>query len=208
MSESMPARSSDYLLNEAALVLSEVEDYVWDGSTLPVPIESIAEDHFGLLIREVVDIAAELGAPDLPERQLISGALIPETAEIWVDATEASRWPRRRRYTIAHEIGHWVLHRGPEKVHCREAAVDPVDVVTDMHNSSAESWAGAAAGAGPAAVEWEANVFGGALLLPPWLVREAWDEHHSVEAIAEGFDCSLSAVQKRWQMHYSFIGHG
>ena len=202
----MRARSSDYLLNEAALVLSEVDESVWDGSTLPVPIESIAEDHFGLLIREVVDIAGELPDHGLADGQLISGALIPEQAEIWVDATEASRWPRRRRCAIAHELGHWVLHRGPDQVHCREAVVDPVDAVTDMRGETPRSWAGWKADPGEPAIEWEANVFGGALLLPPWLVRKVWDEHRSVEAIAEAFDCSLSADARRWQQPYGFIG--
>lgn len=48
-------------------------------------------------------------------------------------------------------------------------------------------------------------MFGGALLLPPWLVRRVWDEHPDVEMLAELFDCSLSAVNPRWQKHYWFM---
>jgi hypothetical protein len=63
-----------------------------------------------------------------------------------------------------------------------------------------------AASSSPRSTSPSANVFGGALLLPPWLVRKVWDEHRSVEAIAEAFDCSLSADARRWQQHYGFIG--
>ena len=201
--ERMRARSVDYLLNEAARVLAEVDHSTWDGDSLPVPIEAIAEDHYGLLIRELGEIATE--RPELaPQGAKLSGALIPDRAEIWVDATEASRRPRRRRYTLAHELGHWELHRGPEAIFCREGSVDPVSVVAHHEGVDPESWA-PTADHNEAAIEWEANVFGGALLLPPWLVREVWEETHSVEAIAERFDCSLSAVEGRWQLHYSFI---
>jgi hypothetical protein len=30
--------------------LSGVPSWIWDGRSLPVPIESIAEDHYGLLV--------------------------------------------------------------------------------------------------------------------------------------------------------------
>lgn len=210
----MRARSSEYLINEATRVLAEVPDHIWDGRSLPVPIEAIAEDHYGLLIREVGDIAMELPregadgpgeAGDVPEGKL-SGALIPERAEIWVDATEASRSPRRRRYTIAHELGHWELHRGPDRVLCREAAVDPTETVGSERGSTPQSWTEWKRPDGEPQIEWEANVFGGALLLPPSLVREVWDREGSVEALAEAFDCSPSAIEPRWLQHYTHAG--
>lgn len=203
----MHARSVDYLLNEAALILSEVEERVWDGRTLPVPIGRLAEQHFGLLIREVAGIADELPEPRRETGDELSAGLLPERAEILVDATEASREPRRRREAIAHGLGHWVLHRGPDETLCRQAEVDPIDVIMLEENRDPESWRARVGRTGPA-IEWEANVFGGALLLPPWLVRKVWDEHRSVEAIAEAFDVSLSAAGPRWQQHYAFMGGG
>ncbi len=203
----MHTRTPEYLLNEAAGILAEVRSHVWDGRSLPVPIEAIAENHFGLLIREVADIATELPelSGELGGEEVISGALIPERAEIWVDATEASRWPQRRRYTIAHEIGHWVLHRGPDTAFCREAAVRPTETVVSEQRPTANDYAWDA-NPGQPGIEWEANVFGGALLLPPWLVRKVWDRGHSIEELAEVFDVSLSAVNPRWRLHYSFLG--
>jgi hypothetical protein len=201
----MRTRSRDWLISEAARVLSEVRPHVWDGRSLPVPIDAIAEDHFGLLVREVGDIAERLGT-DAPsgEGDRISGALIVEKAEIWVDLQEAAELPRRRRYTIAHELGHWVLHRGPEAALCREPAVRPAETVLTGHPDPRATldWKPDPREAG---IEWEANVFGGALLLPPWLVREVWDRTHSIEQLSEAFDVSLSAVEGRWQRHYAFL---
>jgi hypothetical protein len=203
----MRTRSRDWLISEAARVLSEVRPHVWDGRSLPVPIDAIAEDHFGLLVREVGDIAERLGT-DAPsgEGDRISGALIVEKAEIWVDLQEAAELPRRRRYTIAHELGHWVLHRGPESAFCREAAITPAETVLEdermgppVHHPREQP-----EGAPRPGVEWEANVFGGALLMPPWLLREVWERTGSVEGLAEAFDCSISAVGPRWQHHYDF----
>ncbi|HKJ35210.1 MAG TPA: ImmA/IrrE family metallo-endopeptidase [Solirubrobacterales bacterium] len=204
----MRARSFEYLISEATRVLAELPEHVWDGESLPVPIESIAEDHYGLLIREVGEIANELpedARHDIPDGKL-SGALIPELAEIWVDATEASLRPSRRRYTIAHELGHWELHRGPDQTLCREGAVDTVETVTNQQGSSPQSWNEWKQPGAEPQVEWEANVFGGALLLPPSLVREVWDREQSVEALAEAFDCSESAIDPRWLQHYAHGG--
>jgi hypothetical protein len=65
------------------------------GAELPVPVESIAEDLLGLHVVE----SDELG---------VSGLLLPLEREIWVNAAEARESPGRRRFTIAHELGHWV----------------------------------------------------------------------------------------------------
>src|SRR5437763_474967 len=91
--------------------LARVPGYIWNGETLPVPIEEIADSHVGLLVRDVEDLGAAPGAPQLDEGQSLSGLLLPTRGEIWVNAAEAREWPPRRRFTIAHELGHWRLHR-------------------------------------------------------------------------------------------------
>jgi hypothetical protein len=203
MIDAVHTRSRELLLSEAARVLSEIRPHVWDGRSLPVPIEEIADSHFGLLVREVGDVGAEL--PDMPKgsETRISGALLPERAEILLDRGEAARWPRRRRYTIAHEIGHWELHRGAETSFCRSGEIAPVETLTGhtaIHEPTVNT------GEGDRDTEWEANVFAGALLMPPWLVQRVWDRERSVEALAETFDVSLSAVHPRWALHYRHAG--
>ena len=60
------------------------------------------------------------GAP-LVEHHALSGLLLPARGEIWVNAHEAKQWPPRRRFTIGHELGHWVMHRaaGQQALFCR-----------------------------------------------------------------------------------------
>ena len=96
----------------AEAVLASVPSWIWDGESLPVPIEDIADSHFGLLVREVADLHAAPGAPALPRGQSLSGLLLASAGEIWVNAREAREWPPRRRFTIGHELGHCAALRG------------------------------------------------------------------------------------------------
>lgn len=139
--------------------LSDVPPYVWDGETLPVPVEEIADSHVGLLVRDVEDMSAAPGAPKLQRGQSLSGLLLPVTGEIWVDAREAREWPSRRRFTIAHELGHWRLHREAERpVFCRAASIDAPNEARS-----------------PLPVpEEEANAFAAAVLMPVRLIREQY----------------------------------
>jgi hypothetical protein len=142
--------------------LTGVPSYIWDGASLPVPIEDIADSYLGLLVRDVEDLTSAPGAPHLVEGQALSGLLLPDRGEIWVNAQEARDWPPRRRFTIAHELGHWELHRhGGHGVYCRSSTVDVDD--------------------SPAAVaapepEEEANAFAAAVLMPARLIREQYTE--------------------------------
>jgi hypothetical protein len=139
--------------------LAQIPSYVWDGATLPVPIEEIADTHVGLLVRDVEDLGTAPGAPTLSLGQSLSGLLLPVLGEIWVNADEGRQWPARRRFTIAHELGHWRLHRDAEErpVFCRAGSIEPTDTKTRAPIPPAED---------------EANVFAAAVLMPAQLVKE------------------------------------
>src|SRR3954466_11240959 len=70
---------------------------------LPVPVESILQDHLGLHLG-FDDLPTRLGAPD------VLGALWIESAEVIVDQTldpeERPSVLSRYRFTLGHEIGH------------------------------------------------------------------------------------------------------
>jgi hypothetical protein len=141
---------------------------------IPVPVESIAEDLLGLRIEE----------RDLGE---CSGMLIPSERLILVNAAEATNGDvpiRRHRFTIAHELGHWICHahagEGAAPAYCRSQ-----DVSQDTDRD----------------LEREANVFGAELLMPEAAVREAWAEVADAAEVAARFEVSALAAQ--WRL-YSF----
>ena len=92
-------------------LLAAVPPYIWDGSGPPIPVEEIASSYYGLLVRDMDDLSVAPGCPKLEGDETLSGLLLPARREIWVNAAEGRQWPARRRFTIGHEIGHWVLHR-------------------------------------------------------------------------------------------------
>jgi len=150
------------LERRAAQVLVDVPDYLWDGRSLPIPIEDIIDSHFALQVREVEDMTTAPGCPPLEPGQTISGLLLASRQEIWVNAEEVRRWPRRRRFTIGHELGHWVLHRDEQtSLFCRHGSVDPDEQgkKRDQRPPLPET-------------EQEANHFAAALLIP-WPMLES-----------------------------------
>ena len=165
----------------AEAVLAALPGYVWDGERLPVPVEHIADSGFGLLVRDVEDMRAAPGAPALAAGQSLSGLLLPARGEIWVSAAEARQWPPRRRFTIGHELGHWVMHRtGQQALFCRRTTVDE-------------------AGARPVRdIEEEASAFAAALLMPQWLfVREHARAGGDIAALCAAFGTSIAATERR-----------
>ncbi len=108
----------------AEQVLAEVPSFVWDGESVPVPVEDIVNSCFGLLVRDVDDLTQAPDCP-VPDPTSISGLLLTARGEIWVNAAEARQWPPRRRFTIGHELGHWVMHRtGQQSLFCRKVSVE------------------------------------------------------------------------------------
>ena len=69
---------------------------------IPVPIERIVDVQFGILIT---------GIPGLLKQVDIDGFLLSNLKEIWVDKELYDRKHPRFLFTLAHEIGHYFLHR-------------------------------------------------------------------------------------------------
>jgi Zn-dependent peptidase ImmA (M78 family) len=137
-------------------------------SELPVPIFGIAEDLLGLRVLEASDMTD------------ISGALYPAEREIRVNAKEAES---RQRFTLAHELGHWVCQ-------CLDGQAAPMFCRQQDLAASADR-----------ALEREANVFAAELVMPEPEVRAAFAQHVDVKELAEAFGVSPLAMQ--WRL-YSF----
>lgn len=186
------------------------------GDEIPVPVEAIAEDLLGLRVEDSWDMAADC-----------SGMLLPAERLIVVNATElrfrdpepprqrsragsagSGNWTsrdvapfRRRRWTIAHEVGHWVCHavgaNAPQATYCRAPGV-PTDGKKD-----------------PA--EREVDIFAAELLLPEHAVRASWcafgyadggvDVDDATAAMARHFDVSPTAMH--WRLFsYELVPEG
>ena len=167
----------------AAEFLSTVPEWMWDGESVPIPVEEIADTHCGLLVREVEDMTAAPGCPPVGEGQTISGLLLPSKGEIWVNAAEAREWPTRRRFTIAHEIGHWVLHqKGQQSLFCRHATVEAPDEERPPLDP----------------IEEEANWFASGLLMPAPLIRREYERpDRTFDHMCSAFNASGAAMGRR-----------
>lgn len=185
----------------------QVPRHIWDGQSFPVPVETIADSHYGLFVREKADLAKRIGRGSGPH---ISGLLFPGRKEIWVDEEEAHRWPGRKRFTIAHEIGHWVLHcemtaRGTEPVHCREDILDE-EGATEEGDAPDEPTPRRHRRYPPE--ERDANQFGAALLMPRRMVEEEHAHFDGNERrLAEAFSVSVRAMQWRIWFLEQVLGH-
>lgn len=96
-----------------------------------------------------------------------------------ISVSEASI-PRRKRFSIAHELGHWTHHRG-KQLACR---------AEESYSDRAKQH------------EREANRFASDMLLPRYLFDPISKEHKkfnfgTVKALADVFDASKSAVARR-----------
>jgi Zn-dependent peptidase ImmA (M78 family) len=136
---------------------------------VPVPVDSIASDLLGLHVEEVEDLG-------------VSGLLLPDARAIWLSAAEARESPSRRRFTLAHEIGHWVCHCAgaarPAPILCRPSPVG-------------------SQGGDP--LEREANVFAADLLMPAAAVATAFGRGAAAPALAEAL--GVSEVALAWRLY-------
>jgi hypothetical protein len=139
----------------------------------PVDVAELAGSLCCLRVRVGGDLRALV---DAASDMHVSGVLLPAAAEIWVRRDESGT---RRRFTIAHEVGHHLLHSDGATVLCR-----PVDV--DQADEAAR------------AKEREANRFAAELLMPEPLVRErVGSDGLDVAALAGTFDVSPIAMAYR-----------
>src|SRR3954454_2854802 len=93
----------------------------YGGEPPPVDVDELAASLCCLRIRLADDLDGIDGAP---RGAVLSGLLLPARREVWVSQRESSV---RRRFSVAHEVGHFLLHVGPGSVgvFCRATDVQP-----------------------------------------------------------------------------------
>jgi Zn-dependent peptidase ImmA (M78 family) len=100
-----------------------------------------------------------------------------------VRVSDRIREPGRRRFTIAHEIGHWLLHEHQSQL----LACTDEDLLASYHSSP---------------LEVEASIFAGALLMPEHLFAARIDgarpTTRTIKALCDFFDTTLTATSLRF----------
>jgi hypothetical protein len=176
--------------------LALVPLWLWNGGSLPVPIESIAENHYGMLVVERHSLDEYAGDIDAH----VSGVLLTASGRILVDALEAARAPGRKRFTIAHELGHLVLDADGAGSRCGrpELAGIPAPLHTRTRHDPPAAFAYPPG-------ELEANQFAAALLMPARHVRARGID--DAAELAEMCGVSVAAAEKRLE-YLSWLGGG
>jgi Zn-dependent peptidase ImmA (M78 family) len=159
------------------------------GNVTPKGILRLAEDR-GIKVNPL-DIEGLLKAYEVnirrrPMEDEISGHL-EATEDGWYVTINSLHHPRRQRFTLAHELGHFLLHSGERK--------DFLDRMLFRANEQSR-------------METEANRFAASLLMPEEEFKRFVNQHSSkVEDIAEHFQVSALAVRVRAK-ELGFQNHG
>lgn len=133
------------------------------GAGPPVPVEELAEVQLELTV-EIDDLRAAFQNDDVLGAIWFKDRLIRVDRSL--DPHENPRMLGRFRFTLAHETGHWRLHRA----HYREdAAQAPL-----FGGRGAPAFVCRSSEKPP--VEWQADCFAGYLLMPRKLVLASWQE--------------------------------
>lgn len=152
--------------------------------------ERLLSEH--AVLREPVpveDLARKLGArlSFQPFEREMSGMLYREHGRV-VIGVNATHAPTRQRFSIAHEIGHLLLHQGRPMFIDRDGRLNRRDELSTL---------------GTDREEIEANSFAAALLMPQSLLADATARLHrsnrpvSPEILAAKFAVSVRAMEYR-----------
>jgi Zn-dependent peptidase ImmA (M78 family) len=136
----------------------------------PVDLDTLARE-LGLSVIYADDLGANVAG-------MLDRAADPERGTSYTIYVNADDPHRRRRFTLAHELGHYLLHRD---------LMDTELVDDKMYRSPLGSW-----------YERQANRFAADLLLPAHLVRSEFKAGNwTVGELAQIFDVSDQAIRIR-----------
>lgn len=143
------------------------EAYNVDGKMrLPIDVEQIAQN-----------LNVQVKVKELPPS--VAGFIIKEASEpfpvIYVNSGDGSQ---RRRFTIAHELGHYFQNRDSEEI----AYVDNRDELASTGTDPKERWC---------------NAFAAELLMPESVIKKYWAEGWEFERIRELLNVSKAALTNR-----------
>ncbi|MCG3127355.1 MAG: hypothetical protein CHACPFDD_02214 [Phycisphaerae bacterium] len=160
--DEVPFLPKQHIEREAELVLAEYADSHGAITSPPVPIDEIVDVHLKLVI-EFHDMRELFPFGD------VHGAIWMRDQRIGVDQSlDPSTNPRKRgryHFTLAHEAGHWRLHRKYYLEDVAQGRLFGEDLAKPAYVCRSSD---------KRPVEWQADQFAASLLMPRKLVYAAW----------------------------------
>ncbi len=127
-----------------------------EASSMPMPVEEIAEIKIGL---EIIPL------PNLQRDYDIEGFMSSDFSTIYVDEYVFSNVEVRYRFTLAHELGHYVLHRDFLGQFAMDSMVDWIRILTNFDNRVHSK------------LEFQGYAFGGLMLAPQKQLKEMFQKN-------------------------------
>jgi Zn-dependent peptidase ImmA (M78 family) len=162
--------SEDEIEKEAELLLAEYTETSGAPIRFPVPVEEITTYHLALRLG-FADLHETLRIPMLRDQPDILGAIWVDTETILIDRSldpkQNPSMAGRYRFSVAHEIGHWRLHRtyvakDADQGYLFDGSTKPTLI---CRTSRAKE-----------PIEWQADFFSSCLLMPRRRVHDEWKE--------------------------------
>ena len=170
-------------LKEAAERGEEIAKIFNPETNIPFPFEEIVKrnDDLELLFGDLNDI----DIPNINHNNDLSGLILYNAEEKkFIIIIEKNKQENRKNFTIAHELGHYFLHKNLLKKKSLVVDGDATLYRLDNGLSNIE--------------ESQANYFAASLLMPKERVKKAWDSFDKdIEKCAKLFSVSLAAMSIR-----------
>jgi hypothetical protein len=144
--EDIDRRATNLIDNFQALAKYEVKP--------PIPVEDIIERYLGLKL--LYDDLTRVFGRDVLGAVYVKSKAICINERLFESSSEG-----RLVFTIAHEVGHWVLHR--QYIEAQEKDGSRQVIVSNKRNSKDT-------------IEWQADYFASCLLMPEKEIREAFEK--------------------------------
>lgn len=177
--------NSDFELKK--LSYSEIQSEAWRflgeinrQDQIPVPVEVIAEFDLGLNIIPVNRLRADFD---------IEGFISSDFTNLYVDSDTYEKIPTRYRFTIAHEIGHYVLHK---------------EIFENLEINTLEEWKNFVSQMDEDKrgwLEYQGYAFAGCLLVPKNAVESAYDE------LVETFSANIESAKKQLRDRDTYVDY-
>lgn len=162
-SNQVPYLHEKQIEREANVLLAEYSERFEAVVAPPIPIDEIIELHLQLTF-EIADLQELFGVGDIHGAIWINDGRIAVAASL--DPEANPRKLGRYRFTLAHETGHWQLHRTHYLKNEQQQGLFDHDEKPSFICRSTDTQP----------VEWQANAFAAHLLMPREMVYSAWEE--------------------------------